>query len=260
MRRSSFAWPRPEVRRGLVLPAVLLVAWALVQRFDLANHHILPSPTAVWRAGVKEVSGGHLWIQLRASVARDLAGLALGAGLGLAVGGAMGLSRVCDRLIGPTLHAAKQVALFAWIPLMSVWFGTGELAKVVFIAFSAFYPVVLNTYEGVRGVGAEHLDVTRVFRFTRWQTLRKVVLPAATPSIFSGLEQALIYSWLGTLGAEYLLPGGEGIGHLMVQGRESLAMDLVLLGVAATGVVGFGMSAAAARIRDRLVRWRVRTP
>jgi sulfonate transport system permease protein len=170
----------------------------------------------------------------------------------------MGASRLGERFIGPSFHAAKQVALFAWIPLMSVWFGTGETAKVVFIALAAFYPVVVNTQEGIRSVGREYFEVARVFRFSRWQLWQRVILPGALPSIFTGIHLALIYSWLGTLGAEYLLAAGLGIGNLMIDGRERCAMDQVLLGVILAGFIGSALNSAASLAEAHLLRWRVR--
>jgi sulfonate transport system permease protein len=259
MSTKTLALREPEVRRGLMLPLFLLLAWVVVCRYGLVNAHILVAPRAVWETAKAQIESGDLWSHLQASLARDLGGFAIGSVLGLVVGGAMGLSRLFDKLVGPTFHAAKQVALFAWIPLMSVWFGTGEVAKIAFIALSAFYPIVVNTHEGIRSVDVEYVEVARVFRFTRWQVLRKVVLPSAVPSIFAGVHLALIYSWLGTIGAEYLLQAGPGIGNLMIDGREQFAMDLVLLGLIVTGVVGFGLNALASAVESRLLRWRVRS-
>jgi len=250
----------PRLRRGVVVPLVAVVSWALASHYKLANVHLLASPSVVLRSFVVQVKEGDLFLQLLASLERDLAGFALGAFLGLALGSAMGLWRVADRLFGPSFDAAKQVAVFAWIPLISVWFGTGEPAKIVFIGLAAFYPVVANTHEGIRSVSREHIEVARAFRFSRLQTFKKVVLPAALPSIFSGLHLALIYSWLGTLGAEYLLAPAPGIGNLMIDGREALAMDKVLLGIIIAGLVGFALNALAARAEAYLLRWRVRNP
>jgi sulfonate transport system permease protein len=247
-----------RVRRGVVVPLVALVLWQLITHYKLANVHLLASPSAVATSFVAQIKEGELFSQLLASLKRDLSGFLLGAFAGLLLGSTMGLWRIADRLFGPSFHAAKQVAVFAWIPLISVWFGTGESAKVVFIALSAFYPVVVNSYEGIRSVSREHIEVTRAFRFSRFQTFKKVILPAALPSIFSGLHLALIYSWLGTLGSEYLLAPAPGIGNLMIDGRESLAMDQVLLGVIIAGLVGFTLNALAARAEGYFLRWRVR--
>ncbi|MES1187287.1 MAG: ABC transporter permease [Myxococcales bacterium] len=249
----------PSWLRGWLVPLALVGAWELLTRFELVNPLLLARPTAVLASFKDQLQHGDLLPQLLASLERDLAGFVIGAGAGLALGSVMGLSRLADRLVGPTFHAAKQVAIFAWIPLISVWFGIGEPAKVVFIALSAFYPVVVNTFEGIRSVGREHIEVARVFRFTRLQVFRKVVVPGALPSIFAGLHLGLIYSWLGTLGAEYLLAAGPGVGNLMIEGRESFQMAKVLLGIIIAGGVGYGLNALATKLEANLLRWRVRS-
>ncbi|KYF62617.1 taurine ABC transporter permease [Sorangium cellulosum] len=258
MSAITHALTAPRLRRGLVLPIFLVVAWIAVCRYELANTRVLVPPLAVWEAARGLHESGELWGHLRASLLRDLLGLSLGVAAGTAVGGLLALSRAADRLLSPSFHAAKQVALFAWIPLMSVWLGVGEEAKVAFIALSAFYPVVVNTYDGVRSVAVEHIEVARVLRFSRWQVLRKVVLPSAAPSLFAGVHQGLIYAWLGTIGAEYLLEPAPGVGSLMVDGRERFAMDVVLVGLIVSGLVGFGLNALATAAEERLLRWRVR--
>lgn len=243
--------------RALVLPALLLAAWELVTRYELVNLRLLVPPSRVAATFVRELNEGELLKQLGASILRDLGGASLGILAGVAVGTIMGVSRLWDKLLGSSFHAAKQVAIFAWIPLMSVWLGTGEPAKVVFIALSAFYPVVLNTFEGIRGVGREYLEVSRVFRFSRWQVLRRVLLPGAAPSILAGVQVALVYSWLATIGAEYLLAAAPGIGNLMIDGRESFQMDKVLVGIVLVGAVGAVISAGANAFKAWQLRWRV---
>jgi len=244
--------------RGLVLPVLLLVAWELVTRFHLANAHLLVPPSKVLASLRETWRDGELGPDIAGSLVRDLAGFALGAVAGLVVGGVLGLSRWADRAFGPTLNGAKQVAVFAWLPLISVWFGTEERAKILFVALAAFYPIVANTHEGIRSVERQHVQVANVFVFSRLQTFRKVVLPAALPSIFAGLHLGLIYAWLGTLGAEFLLAAAPGVGNLMIDGREQFAMDKVLLGVIVAALVGFGTNAVATLAERRALHWRVR--
>ncbi|HTB76191.1 MAG TPA: ABC transporter permease [Polyangiaceae bacterium] len=251
--------PGVRIRRGLVAPLALLILWELVARFQLANVHIVVPPWRVVQTALVHVADGSIFVDLAASLQRDLEGLVLGALVGVIAGALLGASRLVDRLVGPTFHAAKQVAVFAWIPLMSVWFGTGELAKVVFIALSAFYPVALNTEEGVRSIAREHLEVAKAFRLSRWSTVRTVLLPAAAPSIFAGLRLGLVYSWLGTIGAEYLLAPGRGIGNVMIAGRQRVAMDEVFLGIIVVGLVGFTLDTLAGRLEARALRWRPRS-
>ena len=242
--------------RAYALPLLLIVLWELLTRFGLVNTRLLVPPTRVIAAGWRELAEGGIVAPLAASLARDLGGAAIGSLFGIAVGSVMGVSRRWEHLLGPSFHAAKQVAIFAWIPLMSVWLGTGELAKVVFVALSAFYPVALNTFEGVRSVSPAHVEVARVFCFTRTQIFVRVVLPGAAPSIATGIKVGLVYAWLGTIGSEYLLAAAPGIGNLMIDGRESFQMDKVLLGVIIVGVAGFAISAAAVACERRLLRFR----
>jgi sulfonate transport system permease protein len=220
------------------------------------NARIVARPSLVLATALEQVRQGELGTQLGASLARDLGGAALGTLFGIAVGSLMGTSRLGERVLGPSFHAAKQVAIFAWIPLMSVWLGTGELAKVVFIALAAFYPVVLNTFEGIRSVAREHVEVARVFRFNHWQVFRRVVLPGASPSILAGVQLALVYAWLATIGAEYLLAPAAGIGNLMIDGREQFKMDKVLVGVLVVGAVGLAISSLTKLLEGRVLRWR----
>jgi len=260
--RRRLPSPPPSIvpaLRGCVLPLALLALWWAAARFGWSQSPLLVPPAKVWDTALAQWRSGALTSALAASLWRDLAGFALGAGAGLLFGTALGLSRLFERLVGPTFHTVKQISLFAWIPLLSVWFGLGDTAKVVFLSLAAFFPVVLNTFEGIRGVPAELVEVARVLKFSRRQLLWRVVLPAASPSIFAGIHLGLIYAWLATLGAEYLLVAGKGIGNTMIDGRENFWMDLVLFGVIVVGLVGFVLNWIAGRIEHRLLSWRGRS-
>lgn len=243
--------------RGALLPLVLLLTWEISTHWSFTNGHLLVSPTTVLTTTVTAIHNGDLWLALHASVGRMLIGFACGTVAGLFLGTLMGLSRTMDKVFGPSFHAVRQIAVFAWIPLISMCFGLGEAAKVVFIGIVALFPVVLNTYEGIKSVSPEHIEVARVFAFSRFRLLRRVIFPAATPSIFTGIELAVMYAWLATIGAEYLMTTDGGIGSLMIEGREQFRMDIVLLGIIVTGLVGGVVSSCARRLGAYLLRWRV---
>jgi len=249
--------PRPL--RGFVIPVLLLAAWWAAVRFGWSSSPLLVAPSKVWQTGIDQVVSSKVFAALGASLWRDLIGFAIGAGAGLGVGALLGASRLAEKLVGPSFHTLKQISLFAWIPLLSVWFGLGDAAKVAFLSLAAFFPVVLNTFEGIRSVPPDLLEVARVLKFTPAQRWRNVILPAASPSIFAGIHLGLIYAWLATLGAEYLLVSGEGIGNLMIDGREHFWMDLVLFGVFVVGLVGFTLNWIASRIEARALAWRGRS-
>lgn len=252
----------PTVRtvlRGAALPTLLLGTWWAAFRFGWTDTKLFVPPSEVWHTAVRLTENGYLWTSLQASLGRFLAGFVIGSLAGTVVGTALGLSRRFEQVIGPSLHTVKQVSLLAWIPLISVWFGLGDPAKIAFLSLAAFFPVALNTFEGIRSVPRDLVEVARVFAFSRTQLLRHVVLPAALPSIFTGIYLGLLYAWLATLGAEYLLTSGKGIGNLLTDGREHFWMDQVLLGVVIVGVVGFVINLVATRLEARTLAWRGRS-
>lgn len=241
--------------RGLVLPLAAIALWWLLASLDIVNSALLVSPAKVWHTAVDQVVTGRLWRALGASLAREFTGFTIGTVAGLVLGALLGLSPLFNRIAGPSFNTFKQISLFAWIPLISVWFGLGDVAKVVFLSLAALVPVVVNTCDGIRTVPAGLLEVARVYGFTRWQTVSQVVLPAALPAIFTGVYLALIYSWLATIGAEYLLVAGKGIGNTLIEGSEHFQMDLVIFGMAVVGTVGWLMNASARLLERRLARW-----
>jgi sulfonate transport system permease protein len=200
------------------------------------------------------VSSGQFWRAISASLTRNLSGFFIGTTLGLMLGCLLGFSRLFERLVGPSFNTFKQISLFAWIPLISVWFGLGDVAKVVFLSLAALVPVVVNTCDGLRNVPPAFLEVAKVYGFSRWQTVIGVMLPAALPSIFTGIYLALVYSWLATIGAEYLLVSGDGIGNTLIDGSEHFMMDLVLFGMVIIGLVGWALNVLARQLERRMQR------
>ena len=242
--------------RGAVVPVALLLLWALASALNWADPRLLPPPWQVLEALLSAITDGSLWTHLSASLQRNLSGFAIGAVIGVLFGGALGMSRWAERLVGPTFHTLKQIALFAWIPLLSAWFGFGEPAKIAFIALAVFYPVALNSFEGIRSTRLELLEVSHVLGLSPLQRLRKLVLPSAAPAIFTGLHLGLIYAWLATIGAEYFFSPGPGIGNSMIDGREHFEMDQVLYGLIVVGVVGLSLNQLAKWIEARALNGR----
>lgn len=245
---------RRRLRRGLTLPALLLFTWWAAYAFGVTESRAFVAPQALFT--LNPDANAALWRALGESLGRGLAGLAMGTALGLLCGVLLGVSKRTERFFGLTLHSVKQVSLFAWLPLLTLWFGFGEASKLVFIAWAAFFPVLLNTFEGVRSVPHEWVEVGRVNVYSRRQMLLRVILPAALPSIFSGFYLALVFSWLATLGAEYLLGSGTGLGVLLMDSRAEFHIEVMLSCVVLVGAVGFAMDIAAKHLERRLLRWR----
>lgn len=240
--------------RCWVLPIVAIAVWWLASNQGWSQSGLLVSPEKVAATAWDQITSDKFWRSISASLARNLSGFFIGTALGLMLGCLLGLSSLFERLVGPSFNTFKQISLFAWIPLISVWFGLGDVAKVVFLSLAALVPMVVNTCAGLRNVPPNLLEVARVYRFTRWQTIVGVMLPAALPSIFTGLYLALVYSWLATIGAEYLLVSGEGIGNTLIDGSEHFMMDMVLFGMVVIGLVGWGLNALARVLERRMQR------
>lgn len=239
--------------RGLVLPLIAFALWWAIAATHLVKSGLLVSPADVLHTAWAQATSGALARALSASLAREACGFAIGAAAGLLLGTALGLSRVTARMVGPSFDTFKQISLFAWIPLISVWFGLGDVAKVVFLSLAALLPVAAHTCDGIHAVPRAYVDVARALRYSRLQLVSYVILPAALPSIFTGLYLGLIYSWLATLGAEYLLVSGSGIGNTLIDGSEQFRMDLVLFGIIVVGVTGWALNAIARAIERKVL-------
>ncbi|MDX6806962.1 ABC transporter permease [Terrihabitans rhizophilus] len=228
--------------RGFVLPAAILGLWSCSSALGLGNEHILVSPLRVLSAAAEAVMDENGITALLHSLGRFISGWLIGSAAGLAAGLAMGLSPTADRAGGPTFHALRQVALFAWLPLLSAWFGMYDAPKIVLISMAAFFPAALNTQAGCRGVPKTYREVGRVLELGPASTVWRVILPAAAPSIIAGLQLGLIASWIGTVGSEYLIGNGQGIGILLSAAREGNRMDLVIVCIVTLAFVGLFFS------------------
>jgi sulfonate transport system permease protein len=233
---------------GAVLPLLLLAFWGASVHVGWLDVRLWSSPAQVLEGGWTALRDGTLFSALAASLQRDLIGFAIGAGLGLPLGLLLARVQLADRLLSPTLNATRQVALFAWVPFLSLWLGNGEVGRIAFIALASFFPVLLNSHLGAARVDSRHLEVARILCLKPHRTLLKVILPSALPTILTGLRLGLIYAWLATIGAEYLFSTTTGIGSLMMDARELFRMDLVILGMIVIGGIGFVLNVLLNRL------------
>lgn len=268
--RQWVHWPHPataQIRRGpryqgwqrlqpWLLPLSLLALWQSATALDWVDANILVSPWTVLHTTASGVFDGSLLSALGKSLGRTLSGLLLGGGLGFALGLWLGLSRRSERVLGPTLAALRQIAIFAWVPLLTAWFGLGELAKSVFIALAAFFPLFIATQRSVLNLSPQLNEAAHVLRLSLALRLRRLVLPGAAAGIFAGLRLSLIYAWLGTIGAEYFMPSNGGIGSLMIGAQQLLRMDLIMSGMLLVGLTGAALNLLGQRIETRATRWR----
>lgn len=238
-----------------IVPTVLFVLWLIATRYEWFAVQLLVPPKLVFDTFITLLSKGELWVHIKASGIRVLIGFALGGSLGFILGIAMGLSKNIERYIGPFFHSLRQVPHLGWVPLLMIWFGIGEVFKVIFISIGVFYVVTLNTLEGIRGVSATYMEVARMFEYNRFDLLRRVILPAASPSIFTGIRLALSVSWMAVVGAE-LIASDTGLGFLMTWGRLLFQIDIVMVSIIIVGIIGLLMDLAMGFLERYCLRWR----
>ena len=245
--------------RGFVLPAALLVLWAIAAL--KARGTLFVSPSEVAWAAQESIANGELPGAVAATILRAVLGWAIGACAGFSIGLLLGLSDLGQRIAAPGLHGARQIALFAWIPLLSAWFGNGEAMKLALISLSAFFPVLLHVESGCRNVPYPFREVARLYAFNRFDEIVLVILPAAAPTIISGIELAFVTAWIGTIGAEYLIGTGymnaspDGIGAFLAGARENARMDLVVVAIIALGTIGFTIDRAVVLASRKAMAW-----
>ena len=255
----------PRRWRCFVPPATMIGLWAIAGSFVTGKSALFIPLGAVLAALVESVRSGDLPGAIGATILRALVGFSLGSLLGFAVGLATGLSAWGRRALAPTLHGARQIALFAWIPLLSAWLGNGEAMKIALIALSAFFPVLLHVEAGCCGVPMPYREVGRLYGFDRLAEIRLVILPAAAPTIISGLELGFAIAWIGTIGAEYLIGTGymnaspDGIGAFLAGAREDARMDLVVVGIVALASIGFLLDRVVVFASRRAAEWHKRS-
>jgi len=254
---AKAAYPAKLLRSavGWILPALTLTVWSVAARHEWIPVQILPAPGAVWQTLLEQVRSGDLFVNFGISLGRVLVGFTLGCVLGVVLGVSMGLSRRVEDYLAPTFDAISQVPVLGWLPLAMMVLGIGESLKFVIIAHASLVPVAINTLKGIRSVPRNYLEVAQAFQFSKRQLLRKVVFPATVPSLFVGLRYGLTQAWLSLVTVE-LLASSEGLGFMIVWGRQLFQLDLVLAAIIVVGVVGLLLDRGLARLEKRLLRWR----
>ncbi|HBP4262769.1 TPA: ABC transporter permease, partial [Pseudomonas aeruginosa] len=182
-------------------------------------------------------------------------GFAIGSGLALAVGTWVGLSRRAEAYLEPSFQALRAIPSLAWVPLLLLWFGIDETPKIVLIALGAFFPVYLALVAGVRGVDRKWVELGRLYRLSRFALVRRILLPAALPNLFTGLRGALSLSWMFLVAAE-LIAATQGLGYLLSDGRETSRPDLVIAAILVLAALGKLSDGLLRSLERRALRWR----
>jgi sulfonate transport system permease protein len=237
-----------------LLPLGLIIVWEAGSRAGLISSRVLPAPSAVLLAGWHLALTGELWTNIAISFWRAMAGLVIGGSLGFAFGLTNGLSRNCERLTDTLLQMVRNIPHLALIPLVILWFGIDETAKIFLVVLGVFFPIYLNTLHGIRSIDPQLIEMAKTYGMSRAELFWQVILPGALPSIFVGLRYALGFMWLTLIVAE-TIAASSGIGYMAMQAREFLLVDIVVFSILLYAFLGKVADIAARLLEKRFLRW-----
>lgn len=241
---------------GSIFPVFLLWLWHVSVEKNWVNPLLLPAPDLVWTALKDLYSSGELWSNLKVSLSRIAYGFSAGISLALILGLSMGLSKTVEAYVWPTFKIINLVPVVGWIPLLILLVGIDEALKIILIAKSALVPMTINVFKGVRNIPQSLTEVADVYQLGTWSKFKNLVLPGAFISFIGGLRLSLASAW-GALVAVELLASSEGIGYLMVYGRQIFQLDVVLATVIVIGLVGFIFDFVISFIQRRFSAWNI---
>jgi sulfonate transport system permease protein len=257
-RRKRFALARLPLARfgraasaasGWIVPLALLGLWQAASVAGLLSTNVLPAPADVAAAALKLLRSGELAENLRVSFLRAFSGFLAGGGIGFALAIANGLSATSEKLLDSTLQMLRNIPHLALIPLVILWFGIDEEAKLFLVSLGVFFPIYLNTLHGIRSVDPQLIEMGASYGMSKRQLFWRIVLPGALPSIFVGLRYGLGIMWLTLIVAE-TIAASSGIGYMAMQAREFMQTDIVVLAILLYAVLG-KLADSVARLLER---------
>ncbi len=234
--RRSFTL-KPATLLPFLLPLAIILLWQAASSFGWITNRLMPAPIQVVWAFWDKFTSGELATNIQASAIRAISGLLVGGSIGFLLGLANGISRLSHALTDTTLQMLRTIPNLALIPLVILWFGIGEEAKLFLTALGVFFPIYLNTLHGVRNVDPQLIEMGRVYGMNGWTLFRKVIFPGALPSIFVGLRFSLGIMWLTLIVAE-TMAASSGIGHMANSAREFMMTDVVILALVIYALLG----------------------
>ena len=237
----------------LASPLILIGLWSALSYCGLFPKEIVVPPDGLWRTFTTLWASGDLPAHLSNSLLRLAVGYSAGAVVGIALGTLMGVSKQAEAYIMPSFLILRQLPTIALIPAFILLFGVGETTKIVLVAKATALPVAFGAFQGVRGIPRSYFDVARIFRIWPAGVFFRVIIPAALPALFQGMRIALGHAWVVLVAAELLI-ADKGLGQMMEWGRQSFRLDIVLVGVVLTGLIGFALDKAV-RVLERSLSW-----
>lgn len=251
----SWRWS-PPVKQVLpfVIPVLLVAGWQLSSSAGWLPSSVLPSPWAVFQDGITLTQSGELPKNLSISLYRATMGLLIGGGLGFILGFTNGMSKTCRLLFDSSIQMFRNIPHLALIPLIILWLGIGESAKISLVAIGTLFPVYINTYNGIRSVDPDLIEMGRSYNLSNSQLFRKIIFPAALPQILVGIRYALGVMWTTLIVAE-TISASSGIGYMATNAEDFVDMQTVILCIVIYALLGKLSDLVAKGLESLLLDW-----
>lgn len=251
--RAALIWLMQSTLQMLPL-AILFIAWEVASRSNSDLALMLPPPTEVLKAAVQLVREGSLQRDALASLRRVFVALGVAAAIGLPLGLLMGMSKRVSWFFEPIINFFRPIPPLAWIPLSIVWLGVSEAQNEFIIFLGAFFPILLNSVQGVRQVDAQLVRAAKTLGASPLSIALTVLVPGALPSIFVGFRVGTGIAWMALVAGE-IVAASSGLGFLIMQGRQLFRPDFIIVGMVVIGMIGLGLDFALRVAQKWIMRW-----
>lgn len=238
-----------------IVPIILILIWQVLANAGLIYEVILPSPVKCVKALDEIIKNGSLAVDLLVSLKRVLIGCFWGIAIGLVFGLLAGFYPILERVIDPIVNILRQISIYAWIPLIILWFGIGDVSKYIIIAKAVLVPVYVNTLGGIRDINSQYIELSEVLELNKKTFLTKIVFPSAAPIIFSGLRLSVSAAWTSVVAAE-MLGGLTGLGYALLNAKDYLKSDRLIALMAVIAVIGIFFDSVLLQIQKVIFKWK----
>jgi sulfonate transport system permease protein len=256
VRRRRRLGPGKPIKFGAAIgPVLLLAIWSIGSAVGWLDPRVLSAPWTVVTTTGDLIADGRLQSNLLTSTQRAAAGLGLGIALGVILALLSGLSRIGEAILDGPIQIKRAIPSLALLPLLILWLGIGESMKITTITLGVFVPIYLHTHNGLRTIDSRYVELAQTVGLSRWDFVRKVVLPGALPGFLLGLRFAVTAAWLSLVVVEQI-NSTSGIGYMMELARTYGQTDIIIVGLVLYGVLGLLSDGAVRLIQRRALTWR----
>jgi sulfonate transport system permease protein len=238
----------------IILPVFLIVIWKGADLLGKIKPYTMPAPERVLKTTIDFIRDGTLPAHIAISALRVGEGFLIALALALALGISIGLSKKLEIITELIVQVIKPIPPIAWIPLSILWFGIGEASKLYIIIVGAFFPILLNTVDGIKNIDSRYFELSKVYEVQYSRVVARVVLPGALPFIMTGIRVGLANAWICVVAAE-MIAATKGIGYMLMDGRSLARPDIVILGMLIIGIVGKIMDDGLKWVSKKIIRW-----